>query len=201
VAQASGFDVVHPAVTVSITDPAVLAHLSAGGGLQFSIDAAATSSGIFELKVDSLEIELEGASAASSVLLWIEHSGHWKMIPRPPNQSSLVEFSLFPHVEVFNCKPAKGTLSASIPAHPRFSSEPGPPFAFWGRGVIADFRIFPDASAHDLDLSQLKAVRLILNCIGLAAQGAVQPTPPAVEPAPLLLPSRTFPAATPAVAA
>ena len=42
-AQASGFDVVHPAISISITDPVVLAHLSTGNGLQFSIDVDAAS--------------------------------------------------------------------------------------------------------------------------------------------------------------
>jgi hypothetical protein len=192
VAQAAGFDVVHPAITISITDPTALAHVSSGGGLQFSIDAAAAPASIFELKTDSLQLELDGVSASTTVLFWIEHSGRWNMIPRPPNQSSIVEFSLFPHVEIFNCKAGKGSLSASIPAHPQSSTEPGPPFAFWGRGVITEFRIFPDASAHALDLSHLRSLNLTVGCIGLVAQGAAQPHPATVRPAPVLLPSRTF---------
>jgi len=203
VAQAGGFDVVHPAVTVSISDPAGLAHLASGGGLQFSIDGAAAPSSIFELKVNSVELELDGASAASPTLLWIEHSGHWKMVPRPPHQGAVVEFALFPHVEVFNCSPGKGILSASIPGHAQSPSEPGPPFAFWGRGVIADFRVFPDASARDLDLSQLKALKFTFNCIGFVAQGAVQPSHATIKPASLLLPTGTIPSVTsrPALAA
>jgi hypothetical protein len=203
VAESSGFDVVHPAITVSITDPAVLAHLSSGGGLQFSIDPAATPAAIYELKVDSLEIELDGASATSPVLFWIEHSGHWKMVPRPPNQATLSEFALFPRVEVFNCKAATGKLSASIPEHPASSTEPGPPFSFWGRGVIADFRLFPDASAHGLDVSQLKALNLTIGCIGLVARGGAQPARATIRPATRLLPARKFKAAVadPALAA
>jgi hypothetical protein len=193
VAEAAGFDVVHPTINVSITDPAVLAHLGTGGGLQFSIDTPDTPSSIFELKVNSLEIELDGASASAPVSFWIEHSGHWKMVPRPPTQS-IAEFSLYPHVEVFTCKAATGKLSASIPAQPQ-SSEPGPPFAFWGRGVITDFRIFPDATAHNVDLSHLKALNLSCNCIGLIAQGAAPPAPATVRPPTRLLPSRSFQAA------
>jgi hypothetical protein len=196
VAQSSGFDVVHPAVSISITDPAILTHLSLGGGLQFSIARAATPVSIYELKMDSLEIELDGASATSPVLFWIEHSGHWEMVPRPPNQATISEFALFPRVEVFNCKAATGKLSASIPAHPVSSTEPGPPFSFWGRGVIADFRVFPDASAHGLDMSQLKALNLTVGCIGLATQGASQPDRATISPATRLLPSRKFNAVT-----
>jgi hypothetical protein len=203
VAQSSGFDVVHPANTVSITDPAVLAHLSSGGGLQFSIEPAATQAAIYELKIDSLELELDGASATSPVLFWIEHSGHWKMVPRPPNQATLAEFALFPRVEVFNCKAATGRLSASIPAHPVSTTEPGPPFSFWGRGVIADFRLFPDAAARGLDISQLKELNLTIGCIGLVARGGAQPARTAITPATRLLPSRKFKAAIadPALAA
>ena len=195
-AQASGFDVVHPAISISITDPVVLAHLSTGNGLQFSIDVDATPSSIFELKVNSLELELDGASATSPVMFWIEHSGHWKMVPRPVasahTDAALVEFTLFPHVEIFNCKASAGTLSATIPENPQSSAEPGPPFSFWGRGVIADYRIYPDPSARGLDLSKLTALKLSISCIGFARQGAAQSPPKVLKPVPVLLPGRTF---------
>jgi hypothetical protein len=191
VAQAAGFDVVHPAIIVSITDPTVLVHLATGGGLEFSIDVADTPSSIFELKVNSLEIELDSASASAPVSFWIEHSGHWKMVPRPPNQT-IVEFSLYPHVEIFTCKAGTGMLSASIPAQPQTSTQPGPPFAFWGRGVITEFRIFPDASAQNLDLSHLKALTVSINCIGFLTQAAALPAATTVRPPARLLPSRSF---------
>jgi hypothetical protein len=195
-AQASGFDVVHPAILISITDPVVLAHLSTGNGLQFSIDVDATPSSIFELKVNSLELELDGASATSPVMFWIEHSGHWKMVPRPVasarTDAALAEFTLFPHVEIFNCKASAGTLSATIPENPQSSVEPGPPFSFWGRGVIADYRIYPDPSARGLDLSKLTALKLSISCIGFARQGAAQSPPKVLKPLPVLLPGRTF---------
>jgi hypothetical protein len=190
---------VHPVVSISITDPAALAQLRAGGGLQFTIPRSATPASIFELKVNSLSIELEGAKAASPVILWIEHSGNWQMVRRPnpsdPAQAPVAGFTLFPHAETFNLNAGQGKLAAQIPAVPQSSSEPGPPFSFWGRGVIADWRIFPDASATALDLSQLTAVRLTINCIGLVAQGSATPPNPALQPIVTMLPARSQPAA------
>jgi hypothetical protein len=192
-AQTGGFDVVHPVVGVSITDAAALAQLRAGGGLQFTIPASATPPSLFELKANSLTIELEGASASSPVILWIEHSGNWQMVRRPnlsePGQPAIADFTLFPHSEAFNLNAGQGRLNAAIPATPQSSSEPGPPFSFWGRGVIADWRLFPEPSSTGLDLSQLTAIRLSINCIGLAAQGSAAPSAPALEPHVTLLPS------------
>jgi hypothetical protein len=194
-AQTGGFDVVHPVVGVSITDEAALAQLREGGGLQFAIPVSATPASIFELKVNSLTIELEGASATSPVILWIEHSGNWQMVRRPilsqPGPPEIAEFTLFPHAETFNLNTGQGRLNASIPATPPSSAEPGPPFSFWGRGVIADWRIFPDASATSLDLSQLTAVRMTFNCIGLVSQGSATPPTSALEPNVTMLAPRT----------
>jgi len=193
-AQASGFDVVHPALSVSITDPTALAHLATSGELQFTIDSSMTPSSIFELKVNTLTLELAGATAASPATFWIEHSGHWKMAPRPNSankgQKSLVEFNLFPHKETFNCNAGQGTLNAAIPAQAQSAAEPGPPFSFWGRGVMADWRIYPDPAATGLDLSKLTAIKLSFNCIGLAAQGATVPSGGLLQPAATLLPAR-----------
>jgi hypothetical protein len=193
-AQTGGFDVVHPIVGVSITDPAALAQLRAGGALQFTIPRSATPASIFELKVNSLTIELEGASSSSPVILWIEHSGNWQMVRRPnlaePGQSAIADFTLFPHSETLNLNAGQGRLRAAIPATPQSPSEPGPPFSFWGRGVIADWRIFPDASATSLDLSQLTAIRLTFNCIGLLSQGSAAPPTPVLQPPVTLLPGR-----------
>ena len=191
-AQTGGFDVVHPAVAISITDAVALAQLQAGGTLQFTIPVSATPASIFELKVNSLAIELEGASASSPALLWIQHSGNWQMVRRPnpaqPDQAPIANITLFPHSETFNLNAGQGNLAASIPATPPSSSEPGPPFSFWGRGVIADWRIFPDPSTTSLDLSHLTAIQLTINCIGLAVQGsAPSATIPVVRPVVTLL--------------
>jgi hypothetical protein len=185
-AQTGGFDVVHPVIGVSITDPVALAQLRAGGGLQFTIPRSATPASVFELKVNSLTIDLEGASSSSPGILWIEHSGNWQMVRRPnpsePGSPAIADFTLFPHSETFNLHAGQDRLNAAIPATPQSPSEPGPPFSFWGRGVIADWRIFPDASATNLDLSQLTAIRMTFNCIGLASQGSTTPSTPALKP-------------------
>jgi hypothetical protein len=197
-AQTGGFDVVHPVVGISITDPAALAQLRSGGGLQFTIPRSATPASIFELKVNGLAIELEGASASAPVFLWIEHSGKWQMVRRPdvglPEPPATANFTLFPHAETFNFDVGQGRLNATIPATAQTPSEPGPPFSFWGRGVIADWRIFPEPSATGLDLSQLTAIRLTVNCIGLAAQGSATPPSTILRPEVTLLPARTSPA-------
>jgi hypothetical protein len=193
-AQTGGFDVVHPVIGVSITDSAALTQLRAGGGLEFTIPASATPASIFELKVNSLTIELEGASSSSPAIFWIEHSGNWQMVRRPnmadPGQSATADFTLFPHSESFNLNAGQGRLAAAIPATPQSPSEPGPPFSFWGRGIIADWRIFPDASATSLDLSRLSAIRLTFNCIGLLSQGSAAPPTPVLQPPVTLLPIR-----------
>ena len=130
----------------------------------------------------SLELELIGASAMASALLWVQHSGHWLMARRPtpavPNPPA-VEFTLFPHVEAFNLRAGTGVLRASIRAQPASSVDPGPPFSFWGRGALADWALFADASATALDMSGLSAVKLSIGCIGLVPQGTV--IPPVVE--------------------
>ena len=184
-AQAAGFQVVHPAIAVSITDPAMLANLSGGNGLQFSIDANAMPVSIFELKANSLQLELDGATASEPAQFWIEHSGHWQMASR---LGGMVEFTLFPHIEVFNCNAATGKLTATIPAQPQTSTEPGPPFSFWGRGVIGDWRIFPNVGTRGLDLSGLKSLKLTIQCIGFAALGAPAPTALLVKPVTTSLP-------------
>jgi hypothetical protein len=171
VAQAAGFQVVHPAISFSITDPALLAKLSMGG-LQFSIDSSAMLPSVFELKVNSMQLTLEGASASKLAIIWIEHSGHWRMASRKGGQ---VEFSLFPHIEAFNCDPATGKLMAKIPAQPPSAAEPGPPFSFWGRGVVADWKIFPDASSVGLDFSKVTALNLTVQCIAFAPIAINQP--------------------------
>src|SRR5580698_1986917 len=142
---------------------------------------------IYELKVDHLQLELSGATAAGSALVWAQHNGHWVM-KRPPSADLPdpldIEFSLFSHVEAFNL--ASGSdPGASIPAQPQNSTDPGPPFSFWGRGALADWTLFVDPfSAAALDLTGLSQVRLSIGCIGLVVQGTV--TPSTVQVAPLV---------------
>jgi hypothetical protein len=62
--------------------------------------------------------------------------------------------------------------SAVIPAQPQTSTDPGPPFSFWGRGAPADWTLFIDQfSAGALDLTGLSKVRLSIGCIGFVVQG------------------------------
>ena len=78
VAQTAGFDVVHPVIEVVIDDPAALDQLRRGQGLRFSVGIGPTPvtatipASICELKVGSLDLELIGASATGSALLWVQ---------------------------------------------------------------------------------------------------------------------------------
>jgi hypothetical protein len=196
-AQTAGFDVVHPVIEVVIDDPTALDQLRQGDGLRFSVGIGPTPAtatipaNIFELKVGNLDLELIGASATGSALLWVQHSGHWIMARRPsptvPNPPP-IEFALFPHVEAFNISAGTGALSAAIPAQPQSNVDPGPPFSFWGRGTLADWTLFPDASATALDLSGLTAVKLSIGCIGLVPQGAIVPPVLHLRPQPAPVP-------------
>jgi hypothetical protein len=198
-AQTSGFDVVHPAIEVVIEDSTALAHLRQGGGLQFSVGigptpvSATIPANIFELKVDNLNLELVGASATGAAVLWVQHSGHWIMVRRPspavPNPPD-IEFALFPHVEAFNFRAGTTTLNAAIPAQPQSNVDPGPPFSFWGRGVLANWVLFPDSSASALNLSALSAVKFTVGCIGLVPQGTVVPVVLRVTPQPVPVSAR-----------
>jgi hypothetical protein len=64
-----------------------------------------------------------------------------------------------------------GTLTASIPAHPPSNSDAGPPFSFWGRGVVTTFDL-AIASPSLIDLTQLTSMHITLDCVGFARQGA-----------------------------
>lgn len=191
-AQTSGYDIVHPVIEVVIDDAAALDQLRSGGGLRFSVGigpdpvAATIPPDIYELKVDNLQLELSGATASGSALIWAQHNGHWVM-KRPPTADLPdpldIEFSLFSHVEAFNLAPGSDP-NALIPAQPQTSAEPGPPFSFWGRGALADWTLFVDQfSAGALDMTGLSEVRLSIGCIGLVVQGTV--TPSTVQVAPL----------------
>jgi hypothetical protein len=192
-AQSSGYDVVHPVIEVVIDDPVALNKLRSGDGLLFSVGigpnpvAATIPSDIYELKVDNLQLELSGATAAGTALVWAQHNGHWVM-KRPPTADLPdpldIEFSLFSHVEAFNLAAGQDP-GAVIPAQPQNSADPGPPFSFWGRGALADWTLFVDPfSAAALDLTGLSQVRLSIGCIGLVVQGTV--TPSTVQVAPLV---------------
>ena len=198
-AETAGYDIVHPTLEVVITDPGALAHLGSGGALQFSVgigpDPAAGTlpADIYALKVDTLSLTLTGATASGEALVWLQHNGHWLM-RRPPTtdqpQPPDIEFSLLRHVEAFNFA-AGPDPTAMIPAGPQTSAEPGPPFSFWGRGALADWTLFADASATALDLTALSEVQLLIGCIGTVAQGAV--TPPTIQ----ISPTARLVAATP----
>jgi hypothetical protein len=179
----SGFDVVHPAIDVVINDPAALAALRQGSGLKFSVGigpqpaSADLPNNIFEFKVDTLSLELTGARTSGGARMFIQHSGHWIMKrrttpPEPPPPD--IEFTLLPHVEIFNLAAGASGLTAEIPGRGQPAAEPGPPFSFWGRGALADWTLFTDTTAAP-DLSSLTAVRLTIGCIGLIAQGTPAP--------------------------
>jgi hypothetical protein len=184
-----GFDVIHPQLSVAITDTAKLRAFASGAALDFGISLADVPHGMFELKVGALGLELVGASSAQSANIWMTHSGDWGMNRR--TDGSVTSLHLLPRSELFACSPATGKLTASIPAHPQ---ESGPPFSFWGRGVAATFRL-QMAQPSVSDLSHLSAIHLTLDCIGYAPQGAgaaVLPKPlhPVVQithPAPVLV--------------
>jgi hypothetical protein len=164
-----GFDVVHPQLSVAITDPVKLQEFANGAALDFSIEPGDAPQKIFELKVNALRLELTGARTEQSANIWITHSGQWKMTRR--TDGSVTELLLLPRSELFAVSRGAGTLTARIPANPQSSSEPGPPFSFWGRGVATTFRL-QVAAPSPLDLSQLSAIHIVIDCIGYATQGA-----------------------------
>ncbi|HXO39690.1 MAG TPA: hypothetical protein VN872_13700 [Candidatus Acidoferrum sp.] len=172
-----GFDVVHPDLSITITDPAVLDRFRQGGPLQFGIDLTDLPSDMYELKAGGISLDLVGATAAGTFSLWVEHSGVWKMLHRTDQKT--VEFNLFAHREIFNCRPSTGKISAVIPENPQSPAEPGPPFSFWGRGIAATWRIYPAGNSlttASVNLSQLTAVNLTFHCIAFAQQGAAATT-------------------------
>ena len=108
--------------------------------MQFGIDIADLPSDMYELKAGGISLDLIGVAAAGPFPLWAEHSGVWKMIRR--TDQKMVDFNLFAHREIFNCRPSTGKISAVIPENPQSPAEPGPPFSFWGRGIAATWRIY-----------------------------------------------------------
>lgn len=192
-----GFDVIHPQLSVSLTDPVKLQEFAAGATLDFSIDLSAVPQKMFELKVNALTLQMDGASSAQSANIWMTHSGQWQMNRR--TDGSISDLILLPRSELFACPPATGTLMAKIPANPQSSSEPGPPFSFWGRGVVTTFRL-QVAQPSVIELSQLRAIHLTIDCIGYAVQGAGSGIAiPAIKPE--LRSARMAPPAIPAAMA
>jgi hypothetical protein len=198
----SGFDIVHPDIEVTIDDPSALASLRSGGGLRFSVGigpsaaSATVLDNIFELKVNNLSLEMDGASASGSARFWIQHTGHWimKQPPTVTNPAPVdVEFNLFPHVETFNIKTASNILSSQIPEQPQSTVNPGPPFSFWGRGALADWNLFTDTSISNLILAALSSVKLTIGCSGLVPQGITAPTKIPMKPASVVMPPQPAP--------
>jgi hypothetical protein len=181
-----GYDVIHPQISLTITDPAQLQAFANGAVLSFSISIADVPAGMFELKANALRLEMTGASSAESANVWVTHSGEWSMNRR--TDGSVTTIFLRPRKEVFAVPSGSGTLRASIPANPQPNSESGPPFSFWGRGVAATFRL-ETAPPSAMDLSQLSAIHVILDCIGYAPATAgallrIRPKIEVIAPAP-----------------
>ena len=162
-----GFDVIHPQLSLTITDAARLREFAEGRTLDFSIGLEAVPEKMFELKVNAMTLELTGATTAQSANVWVTHSGKWSMNRR--TNDGVTDLLLLPRSELFAFSPGAGTLKAKIPANPS-STEPGPPFSFWGRGVVTTFRL-EVAQPTLMDLSQLTAMDVTIDCIAYAAQG------------------------------
>jgi hypothetical protein len=165
-----GFDVIHPQLSLTITDPEQVRAFAGGAGLSFGIAIADVPSEMFELKANALSVELRGVRSTGSANIWITHSGEWTMNRR--TDGSITEISLRPRSEVFAFGLGDGTLKANIPAHPQSNSEAGPPFSFWGRGVVTRFDL-EMATPSVMDLTQLTSIHITLDCLAFARQGAV----------------------------
>lgn len=167
-----GFDVIHPQISIAITDTQKLQDFASGATLDFSIDLADAPDKMFELKVNAMTLEMVGASSTRSANIIVTHSGTWSMKRR--TNGTITDLNLLPRSEVFACSPGTGTLRAKIPAN-QSVTEPGPPFPFWGRGVATKFRL-QVAKPTVIDLSQLSAINLTIDCIGYATQGFAEST-------------------------
>ena len=164
-----GFDVIHPQLSLTITDPEQVRAFAGGAALRFDIRMTDLPHEMFELKANALSLELRGARSSSSANIWVTHSGEWAMNRR--TDGSITEISLRPRSEVFAFGLGDGTLKASIPAHPQSNSDAGPPFSFWGRGVVTTFHLEIAAPAV-MDLAQLTAIHITVDCLAFARQGA-----------------------------
>jgi hypothetical protein len=162
-----GFDVVHPQLSVSITDPAQLQAFASGSALRVTIGLESVPGGMFELKANALSLQLNRAVTSQSANIWVTHSGEWTMNRR--TDRSVTTMLLRPRREVFAIAAGSGILTSSIPANPQSNSEPGPPFSFWGRGVATTFML-ELVQPSTLDLGQLTAIHVTVDCIAFAPQ-------------------------------
>jgi hypothetical protein len=164
-----GFDVIHPGLSLTISDPAQLSAFAGGAVLAFTVGIGDLPAQMFELKLNAMEVELRGASSTQSANVWITHSGEWSMVRR--TDGSVTAISLRPRSEVLAFDAGVGTLRATLPANPQSSAEEGPPFPFWGRGVASTFRL-QVAQPSAMDLTRLSAIHVELDCLAFAPQGA-----------------------------
>jgi hypothetical protein len=181
-----GFDVIHPQLSVAVTDLTQLQGFAGGAALRIRIGLENVPAGMFELKANALRLQLVGATASQSANIWVTHSGEWSMKRR--TDGSETAMLLRPRREVFAIAAGSGVLDSSIPAVPQSNSEPGPPFSFWGRGVATTFTL-QLSTPSTLDLSQLSAIRLSVDSIAFAPQSAgvlvaIAPEIQVVAPAP-----------------
>ncbi len=172
-----GFDVIHPQLSVTITDPAQLQAFASGSALRVTIGLESVPGGMFELKTNALSLHLNRAVTSQSANIWVTHSGEWTMNRR--TDGSVTTMLLRPRREVFAIAAGSGILTSSIPANPQSSSEPGPPFSFWGRGTATTLTL-ELVQPSTLDLGQLTAIHVTVDCIAFASQAtAAQITIPA----------------------
>jgi hypothetical protein len=164
-----GFDVIHPQLSVTITDPAQLQALTSGSALRVAIGLDSIPNGMFELKANALSLQLNKAVTSQSANIFVTHSGEWAMKRR--TDGSVTTMLLRPRREVFAIAAGSGILKSNIPANPQSNSEPGPPFSFWGRGAATTFTL-ELAQPSTLDLSQLTAIHLTVDCIAFSPQVA-----------------------------
>ena len=162
-----GFDVIHPQLSVTITDLAQLQAFASGSALRVTIGLESVPSGMFELKANALSLQLNRAVTGQSANIWVTHSGEWAMNRR--TDGSVTKMLLRPRREVFAIEAGSGILRSNIPANPQSNSEPGPPFSFWGRGAATTFTL-ELAQPSTLDLSQLTAIHVTVDCIAFAPQ-------------------------------
>lgn len=167
-----GFDVIHPSLSLTITDPQQLSAFAGGGVLAFSVGLAELPERMFEVKLNAIAVELRGASSPQSANVWITHSGEWSMKRR--TDGSVTAISLRPRSDVLAFRAGNGTLAANLPAHAQSSAERGAPFPFWGRGVATTFRL-QLAQPSQMDLSGLSAIHVRLDGLAFAPQGAGAP--------------------------
>jgi hypothetical protein len=163
-----GFDVIHPRLSLTIGDQAQLRAFANGAALDFSVAMSDLPSDMFELKLNAVGVELEGASSSQAANIWITHSGEWSLNRR--TDGSVTAISLRPRSEVLAIAAATGTLTANIPTHPQSNSETGPPFSFWGRGVVTTMSL-QLAEPSPIDLGQLSRIDITLDCLAFARQG------------------------------